>query len=111
MGGIWTYEKLNEYLEDPRGFAKGNRMAFAGLRKAEDRAAVIAYLNEPTGRPSRWRPDLRLMTEMTPRHPAGRFLLRPSRLETAPSAPYPLGVCDRMEQDRWGGYRGGVSAA
>ena len=42
--GIWTVDKLDAYLEDPRSFAPGNRMAFAGLRNAEDRAAMIAYL-------------------------------------------------------------------
>ncbi len=44
IGGIWTVETLNAYLENPRGYAPGNRMAFAGLRSEEDRAAVIAYL-------------------------------------------------------------------
>ena len=42
--GIWTVDKLDAYLENPRGFAPGNRMAFAGLRNEADRAAVIAYL-------------------------------------------------------------------
>ncbi len=44
IDGIWTVDKLNAYLENPRGFAPGNRMAFAGLRGEEDRAAMIAYL-------------------------------------------------------------------
>jgi cytochrome c len=44
IDGIWTVEKLNAYLENPRGYAPGNRMAFAGLRNEEDRAAMIAYL-------------------------------------------------------------------
>ncbi len=45
IAGIWTVDKLNAYLENPRGFAPGNRMAFAGLRNEADRAAVIAYLH------------------------------------------------------------------
>jgi cytochrome c2 len=45
LEGIWTVDKLNAYLENPRGFAPGNRMAFAGLRNEADRAAVIAYLH------------------------------------------------------------------
>jgi cytochrome c2 len=45
IDGIWTVEKLNAYLENPRGFAPGNRMAFAGLRNEADRAAMIAYLH------------------------------------------------------------------
>ncbi len=51
IGGIWTYEKLNEYLTNPRDYAKGTKMAFAGLKKMEDRAAVVVYLNETDGAP------------------------------------------------------------
>ena len=42
--GVWTVDKLDAYLENPRGFAPGNRMAFAGLRNEADRASMIAYL-------------------------------------------------------------------
>lgn len=41
----WDAEKLNLYLHKPRGYIKGTKMAFAGIKKAEDRAAVIAYLS------------------------------------------------------------------
>ncbi len=47
-GVAWTDDSLDQYLADPRGFIKGNRMAFAGLRKDEDRANVIAYLKSST---------------------------------------------------------------
>ncbi|MGF1608453.1 MAG: c-type cytochrome [Kiloniellales bacterium] len=40
----WTYEKLSSYIESPRDFAPGNKMVFAGLKKPEERAALIAYL-------------------------------------------------------------------
>ena len=43
-GFVWTEENLHAYLENPRQFIKRNRMAFAGLRKADERADVIAYL-------------------------------------------------------------------
>ncbi|MCG8506317.1 MAG: cytochrome c family protein [Sphingomonadales bacterium] len=43
-GGDWSYEALNAYLENPRKAIPGNKMSFAGLRKATDRADVIAYL-------------------------------------------------------------------
>jgi cytochrome c2 len=39
-----TSETLAAYLADPRGFIRGNRMAFQGLRSDEDIAAVIAYM-------------------------------------------------------------------
>jgi cytochrome c len=42
---VWTPENLSHFLENPRGFAPGTAMSFAGLRKIEDRANVIAYLD------------------------------------------------------------------
>ncbi len=35
---------LNAFLENPKGYAPGTKMSFAGLPKAEDRANVIAWL-------------------------------------------------------------------
>lgn len=43
-GKVWTPEELSAFLEKPRSYAKGTKMSFAGLRKEEDRANVIAYL-------------------------------------------------------------------
>ena len=40
----WTPENLNAFLENPKKYVPGTKMAFAGLPKAEDRANVIAYL-------------------------------------------------------------------
>ena len=48
-GFEWTPEKLGEWLESPRTFLPGNRMSFSGVRKEEDRLAVIAYLMVETG--------------------------------------------------------------
>ena len=44
LDGAWTVDELNAWLEDPRGYAPGNKMSYAGLRKEEDRAALIAYM-------------------------------------------------------------------
>jgi cytochrome c len=43
-GLTWDEESLAKYLADPRGFIKGNRMAFPGLKKQEDLDNVIAFL-------------------------------------------------------------------
>lgn len=40
----WTYEELDAFLEKPSKYLSGTKMAFIGLKKAEDRAAVIEYL-------------------------------------------------------------------
>lgn len=44
MEGTWTYENLNEWLYNPASYARGTTMAFAGLRRDEERMDVIAYL-------------------------------------------------------------------
>lgn len=51
VGEKWTRENLFHFLESPKKFAPGTTMGFAGLRKVEDRADVIAYLNEADGSP------------------------------------------------------------
>jgi cytochrome c len=43
-GLVWDEPSMQAYIENPKGFMKGTRMAFAGLKKPEDRDAVIAYL-------------------------------------------------------------------
>ncbi|MEK6638974.1 MAG: cytochrome c family protein [Pseudomonadota bacterium] len=43
-GVVWKEEAMFEYLEAPQKFMKGTKMAFAGLKKPQDRADVIAYL-------------------------------------------------------------------
>ena len=45
IDGDWTPENLNAFLEDPKGWAPGTTMAFAGLPKIQDRANLIAYLD------------------------------------------------------------------
>jgi cytochrome c len=44
QGQPWTYEALDAYLASPKDAIPGNKMAFAGLKKPEDRAALIVYL-------------------------------------------------------------------
>ncbi len=51
LPGNWTYEDLNTFLTKPSAFAPGTKMTFAGLPKAKDRAAVIAYLASLTENP------------------------------------------------------------
>jgi cytochrome c2 len=41
---VWTQETLSLFLEDPQRIVPGNVMAFGGLRKAEQREALIVYL-------------------------------------------------------------------
>lgn len=45
----WTPDNLNAFLESPKSAAPGTKMSFAGLRKAEDRADLVAYLQSLGG--------------------------------------------------------------
>jgi len=43
-GKVWSPDELAAFLEKPKQYAKGTKMAFAGLRKEAERLDVIAYL-------------------------------------------------------------------
>ncbi len=45
-GLVWTEETIAEYLKAPKKYIPKNKMAFAGLKKDEDIANVIAYIKE-----------------------------------------------------------------
>lgn len=47
-GIVWTDETLAAFVADPRGYIRGNRMGFRGLRDEQDIADLIAYLTEAT---------------------------------------------------------------
>lgn len=43
-GSVWTYEALNSFIGSPKGFAEGTKMTYPGMRKEQDRADLLAYL-------------------------------------------------------------------
>ncbi|MGY6551217.1 MAG: c-type cytochrome [Erythrobacter sp.] len=45
LGGAWDWDRMNQWLKNPRGYVDGTKMAFAGLSKIEDRAAVALFMN------------------------------------------------------------------
>ena len=47
--GSWDWETASRFLQLPRAFAPGTRMAFAGVRDPQDRADVMLYLNRQGG--------------------------------------------------------------
>ena len=51
LGGNWDWEKMNKWLENPKGLVPGTKMSFAGLSKPEDRANLMAFLNSQSDSP------------------------------------------------------------
>lgn len=44
-GKNWDFQSLSEFLTKPAAYLPGTKMAYAGMKKPEDRAAVLVYLN------------------------------------------------------------------
>ncbi len=51
IGGNWSWDNMSDWLANPKKFAPGNKMTFAGLSNTEERANVIAFLNSRSGSP------------------------------------------------------------
>jgi cytochrome c len=45
-GIVWTPETLDQFITDPQAMVPANRMPFAGIAGASDRADLIAYLSK-----------------------------------------------------------------
>jgi cytochrome c len=45
LGGNWDWDRMNDWLKNPKAYVSGTKMSFAGLSKIEDRAAIAMYLN------------------------------------------------------------------
>ena len=51
FGKSWTFQEMNSFLIKPATYIKGTKMAFAGLKKDEDRASVILFMNQNSDNP------------------------------------------------------------
>ncbi|BAT58173.1 cytochrome c-552 [Variibacter gotjawalensis] len=50
-GGEWTFEDLDKFLQNPRGFVPGTNMSYAGMARGGQRADLIAFLNSKSDHP------------------------------------------------------------
>jgi cytochrome c len=50
-GGKWTFDDLNQFIANPKGFVPGTAMGFAGIQKDTERADVIDYLHTLSDNP------------------------------------------------------------
>ncbi|MCS6779481.1 MAG: cytochrome c family protein [Geminicoccaceae bacterium] len=51
-GGEWTYESLDAFIANPKAYAPGTKMSFAGIPKPDERANLIAYLRTLADQPA-----------------------------------------------------------
>lgn len=50
-GDVWTYENLNAFITNPKGYAPGTKMSYGGMKNDEQRANLIAYLGSLSASP------------------------------------------------------------
>jgi cytochrome c len=50
-GGKWSFEDLDSFIASPKGFLKGTKMTFRGIKDGKDRANLIAYLRNLSSAP------------------------------------------------------------
>ncbi|MCA1405763.1 cytochrome c family protein [Ensifer sp. IC3342] len=51
-GKAWDYDQLSAFLEAPKKHVPGTAMGFAGLKKGDERANLIAWLREQADNPA-----------------------------------------------------------
>jgi cytochrome c len=51
-GEKWGFAELDQFLENPKGYVAGTKMAFAGIKSPEERADLIAYLRSLSDNPA-----------------------------------------------------------
>lgn len=51
LGGDWSFDVLNKWIDAPQNLAPGTKMTFAGVKDEQQRADLIAYLNSQSDAP------------------------------------------------------------
>lgn len=49
---VWDFDHLNHFLASPKGYIKGTAMGFAGVKKDDERANLLAYLHSLSDNPA-----------------------------------------------------------
>jgi len=101
--GPWTFDELNQWLDSPATYAPGTKMAFPGIKGAQDRADVIAYLNKNSDNPEPI-PSAQGAAAPAAAEGAGCWRVR-GRRSLVPAA---LGRREQGGTDHQGLYRGGA---
>ena len=51
VGGDWNYEKLDDWIKDPKAMASGTKMIYPGQKDPKKRADILAYLQTLSDKP------------------------------------------------------------
>lgn len=92
LGGDWSYEDLNRFLWKPKALVPDTKMSFIGLKKAEDRAALIAWLRTLADSPHALPSDAEIAKEQAdlgPKEPAEPVEAAAPEGEAAPAEEAP----------------------
>jgi cytochrome c len=85
----WTYASLNKFLWKPKTYAPGTKMNYIGVKKAEDRAALIAYLRTLSTSPKPLPTDADIAAEVAELAPPAAPATPVTAEGAAPAAPAP----------------------
>ncbi|MES2728755.1 MAG: cytochrome c family protein [Pseudomonadota bacterium] len=86
-GDKWTYAELNKFLYKPKEYAPGTKMSYAGLKKPEDRAALLAWLRTKTDAAPAMPSDAEIAAEAPPPVPEAETPATETAGADAPAAP------------------------
>jgi cytochrome c len=76
-GGEWTYEELNHFIANPRGYIPGTKMGFGGIKGTQDRANLIAYLRTTADTPAPLPTDQEINAAMAEQQAGGQAGAQP----------------------------------
>jgi cytochrome c len=94
---VWDYDHLDHFLASPKGLVKGTAMSFAGVKKPDERADLIAYLRTladtppplPEARAPAAEPASAPAEEAAPEQPAAPAPTEAAPAEAAPEPAQP----------------------
>ena len=84
--GVWTFQETSEFLKAPQKHLPGTKMTFVGLKKAEDRINLLAYLNTQGSNLPFPAPNPAAAEGAAPATPAADAAAAPASAGAAPTA-------------------------
>ena len=86
-GTVWDYDHLSSFLTAPKAVVKGTAMGFAGVKKPDERANLIAYLRTLSDNPAPLPEAAAPAPRTPPRRPKARLPRRACPRRRPPRRP------------------------